>query len=69
MKYLSYYCFFIVIILFFAYINSLHTVEKFTPKIRELYRPYVRHARIIGEGFYNNQKNNTTNILRKFGII
>jgi len=69
MKYLMYYLFFIIIVVVFAYFNSLHDVENFTPKIRELYRPYVRNARIIGEGFYTQHKNNISNIFRKFGII
>ena len=69
MKYLMYYLFFIVIVVIFAYFNSLQYIEPFTPKIRELYRPYVRNARIIGEGFYNKQQNNISNLFRKFGII
>lgn len=69
MKYLMYYLFFIIIVVIFAYFNSLQDVESFTPKIRELYRPYVRNARIIGEGFYNKQQNNISNLFRKFGII
>lgn len=69
MKYLIYYLFFIIIVVVFAYFNSLHDVENFTPKIRELYRPYIRNARIIGEGFYIQHKNNISNIFRKFGII
>jgi hypothetical protein len=64
-----YYLFFIIIVVIFAYVNSLQDVEPFTPKIRELYRPYVRNARIIGEGFYNKQQNNISNLFRKFGII
>jgi hypothetical protein len=64
-----YYLFFIIIVVIFAYFNSLQDVESFTPKIRELYRPYVRNARIIGEGFYNKQQNNISNLFRKFGII
>ena len=69
MKYFMYYLFFMAIIIIFAYFNSLQNVEHFTPKIRALYRPYVRNARIIGEGFYNKQKNNISNLFRKFGIM
>jgi len=69
MKYLAYYIFFSLIVLFFAYLNSLHTVESFTPKIKEFYRPYVRKARIFSESFYTKQKNNISNLFRKFGII
>ena len=69
MKNLIYNCFLFLIIIIFAYINSLHTVESFTPKIKELYRPYVRNARIIGEGFYNSSNSNISNLFRKFGIM
>lgn len=69
MKYLLYYLFFLLITVTFAYFNSLNDVESFTPKIRELYRPYLRNARVIGEGFYNQQINNASNLFRKFGIM
>ena len=69
MKYLVYYCFFILVIVTFAYFNSLPDVEDFTPGIREVYRPYVRNVRILGEGFYIKQKNNIFNLFRKFGIM
>jgi hypothetical protein len=69
MKNLIYNCFLFLIIVIFAYINSLHTVESFTPKIKEMYRPYVRNARIIGEGFYNKSNTNISNLFRKFGIM
>ena len=60
-----------VIIIFSIYntINSSNTnIEEFTPKIREKYRPYLRHARIISEGFYSDKKNNITHLFRKFGL-
>ena len=69
MKNLIYNCVLFLIIIIFAYINSLHTVESFTPKIKEIYRPYVRNARIIGEGFYNKSNSNISNLFRKFGIM
>jgi hypothetical protein len=69
MKNLIYNCFLFLIIFIFAYINSLHTVESFSPKINEIYRPYVRNARIIGEGFYNRSSSNISNLFRKFGIM
>jgi hypothetical protein len=69
MKHLIYNCFLFLIVIIFAYINSLHSVESFTPKIREMYRPYVRNARVIGEGFYNKANSNISNLFRKFGIM
>jgi hypothetical protein len=58
-----------LIIVLFAYFNSLHTVEHFTPGIRAFYRPIVRKTRIIGEGFYNKTSSNISNLFRKFGIM
>ena len=69
MKNLIYNCFLFLIVLIFAYINSLHTEESISPKINEIYRPYVRNARIIGEGFYNKSNSNISNLFRKFGIM
>jgi hypothetical protein len=75
MKYFIYNCFFIIIVLFFAYINTLQESdeekekEAFTPKIRGLYRPYLRNARIISEGLYNNHSANISNLFRKVGIM
>ena len=69
MKHLIYNCFLFLIVITFAYINSLHTVESFSPKIKEMYIPYVRNARIIGEGFYNKSTSNISNLFRKFGIM
>ena len=68
MKYLLY-NFLVVVIIIFAYINSLHNVEGFTPKIKEMYRPYIRNARIISEGFYTKTSNDISNIFRKIGIM
>ncbi len=69
MKHLIYNYLLFLIIIIFAYINSLQPVESFTPKIKEMYRPYVRNARIIGEGFYNKTNSNISNLFRKFGIM
>ena len=73
MKYFIYNFFLIIIVLFFAYINTQQEVyqekEAFTPKIRELYRPHLRNARIISEGLYNNHSTNISNLFRKVGIM
>jgi hypothetical protein len=69
MKYLIYNCLLVLIVIIFAYVNSLHRVEHFTPKIREIYRPIVRNTRIVGEGFYNKTTSNISNLFRKFGIM
>jgi len=70
MKNFIYFCFLFFIIFVFAYINSLYTsVEEFTPKIKEMYRPYIRNTRIISEGFYTKTSNDISNIFRKIGIM
>ena len=69
MKYFLYNCFFIFIVIAFAYFNSLPNVEKFTPGIKSLYRPIVRNARVASEGFYNKSSSNISNLFRKFGIM
>ena len=69
MKYLMYNCFFLLIVLIFAYVNSMPTKETFTPQIKQFYRPYVRNGRIITENFYNQHKNNISNLFRKFGLM
>jgi len=50
------------------YIKNNNKTENFTPKVREMYRPYVRNARIVSEGFYGDSKNNITHLFRKFGL-
>jgi hypothetical protein len=42
--------------------------ENFTPRIRQAYRPYVRHARMFSEGFYGDNKNNVNRLFRKIGL-
>ena len=69
MKYFIYNCLFIIIILFFAYVNTKDQQESFMPNIRELYKPYIRNARVISEGFYEKQKSQVSNLFRKFGIM
>ena len=61
---------FIIFFLFFSKnIRSDINTEPFTPYIREMYRPYLRHVRIIKENIYENGKLNIYNIFRKFGIM
>jgi len=67
--FLFYILFLIIVIIYFAYINSLNKTENFTPKIREYYRPILRNYRILKEGFYHKTSSNISNLFRKFGII
>ena len=69
MNYLIFNCILIIVIIIFAYFNSLQSIENFTPKIREFYRPIVRNTRVYGKGFYDKTTSNITNLFRKFGIM
>ena len=60
---------FILFIIIFIYLTTLENAEGFTPTIRQMYRPYIRNARIIGEGFIGEQTINITNLFRKIGIM
>ena len=40
------------------------SLETFTPRLRQIYRPFARKARIFGEGFYNRTKQNISNLIR-----
>lgn len=60
--------FFVLYYIYNYYYNDNNT-ESFTPKMREMYRPYVRDARIISEGFYEKNKSDISNLFRKFGIM
>jgi hypothetical protein len=60
---------FVLYYIYNHYYNYYNSTENFTPAIRELYRPYVRDARIMSEGFYSTQSSNMSNLFRKFGIL
>jgi hypothetical protein len=62
MKYLLYYLLFIVIVLCFAYINTMSEKESFTPNIRAYYRPMARRTRLATESF----KTKVTNTFEGF---
>jgi hypothetical protein len=70
-------CLFILIIFACLYYNcaSISATnyaivnEGFTPRIREMYRPYLRHSRIFTNNVYNYHQNNIYNLFRKFGLM
>jgi len=66
MKYLLCYIFFILIILMFAYINSIPQQEPFTPKIKAYYRPIIRKTRVAAESFKNKVTNKITETFDSF---
>jgi len=62
---------FMLIILFLQHAMSLKTysaTESFTPRFREMYRPYVRQTRILSEGFLGDQGNGVLTLLKKFDL-
>jgi hypothetical protein len=79
MKYLIYILLFIIFLC--ACSNSIYysneyysneyyySNEGFTPKIRQIYKPYVRNTRIFMENFYNNYNKSITNYLKKYKIM
>jgi hypothetical protein len=69
MKNLIYNFFLFLIVVTFAYVNSLHSLENFTPNMRKIYRPHIRDIRIYSEGFYNKTSTDISNLFRKFGIM
>ena len=65
MKYLLYICFFLLIVLFFSYINT-KPKESFIPKIRGFYRPIIRRTRLAAEGFSDQIQNQIKDTNRNF---
>jgi hypothetical protein len=56
------------IVLFFSYIGS-RTKEPFVPHIRKMYRPYMRNARVMSEGFHSQTKTKIESFVRRFGLV
>lgn len=70
MKYWIYNFILIIIIIAFALNNNDNTIlENFTPKIREMYRPLVRNARLGAEDVYNKHSSNMSNLFRRVGLL
>ena len=70
MKYWIYNCILIIIIIAFALNNNDNIIlENFTPKIREMYRPLVRNARLRSEDVYNKHSSNMSNLFRRVGLL
>ena len=62
---------FIIYYIYTRYYNiecNCNTKENFTPRIREMYRPYLREARFASDDFYGNNKNHINHLFRKFGL-
>ena len=54
----------VLVIMIGAIKKKNHSLENFTPRLGQFYRPFTRRARIFGEGFYNRTKQNITNLIR-----
>ena len=68
------YLFLFFVIIFIIYLNykisySYSYKESFTPKIKEMYRPYVRNSRIIYENFYSKNNEYITRFFRQLGLL
>jgi hypothetical protein len=60
----------LVIVIMFAFFSQKLTIEEgFTPALRKIYRPYVRHARITTESFYSDKSTSMSNLFRRSGIL
>jgi hypothetical protein len=58
----------ILIIIYNLSHNQSNLEEGFTPHIRKLYRPYIRHARMFSEEYYGHGTNNMNKLFRQFGL-
>jgi hypothetical protein len=61
--------FVIIFIIYLNYIISYSYKESFTPKIKEMYRPYIRNSRIIYENFYSKNNEHINRFFRQFGLL
>lgn len=63
----------IVVVLLFTIsiliIKNYYLREGFTPRIREMYRPYFRKVRLFKDKTYTEFKNNFFSFIRKIGLI
>ena len=59
----------LIVIIILQAIKKSNKKEGFTPKIRGMYRPYVRRARLHVENFVNKYNGNyIINMLKKYNI-
>jgi hypothetical protein len=57
----------IAIAIFFSH-ELRYKREQFTPRIREMYRPYMRNARLYSKGVISNKKDDFNRLFRQFGL-
>jgi hypothetical protein len=70
MKYKSYnYIYLIIILVCSLYFSIIfNETESFTPGLRRIYKPYLRHARISYENFSNNYYGKINKIFKNVGL-
>lgn len=59
---------FLFFIIFMIFHFNFSVKEKFTPKIRETYRPYLRKSRLLYENLYGLGTEKLNRIFRKIGL-
>jgi hypothetical protein len=63
---------FYCLLFIYIYIKIMYLMNKykegFTPKIREMYRPYMRHSRIFYEDTKNNYLYRINRFFRNIGL-
>jgi hypothetical protein len=67
LRYIILWCLIIAVVSMIIIISTKqknHSLETFTPRLGQIYRPFARRFRIFGEGFYNRTKQNISNLIR-----
>ena len=62
-----------IIILLLSIVVFIHLYqpieEGFTPGLRRMYRPYLRHTRVTTESFFTDKSTVLSNMFRRTGIL
>ncbi len=60
----------IILLLLMIILNKMWIQQEgFTPGLRRIYRPYVRHTRVTTESFLTDKSTVISNMFRRFGIL
>ena len=69
MKYFILYILSLCMIIFYFSLKNSKNLENFTPKLREYYRPYIRHTKGLYNNIYNTSVIKIENVMRRIGLI
>jgi hypothetical protein len=69
MRYFLIYIVFLCLTIFYFSVLKNSSQENFTPKLREFYRPYIRHTKGLYKNVYNASITKILNLLRRIGLI